>query len=291
MGTIKVSNVSKKYGNTIALDNISLTLEENKIYGLLGRNGAGKTTLLNIINNRIFADDGVISIDDNNFSEDKKSLRKIYFMTEQNLYPQAMKIKELFKWTKEFYPNFDMEYALELSKKFELNLNKKIKELSTGYSSICKIINTMASGAEILMFDEPVLGLDANHRELFYKELMESYIENPKSIILSTHIIEEVAHLLERIVIIKDGKIIKDESVEELLTKCYCISGLNKNIDAYVKDKNCISLDEMASFKSAVIIGGNGHKEKGEQKKLDLEVSNVELQKLFIHLTNEGGVK
>ena len=68
-----------------------------------------------------------------------------------------------------------MSYALELSKKFELNINKKIKELSTGYSSICKLINTMASGAEILIFDEPVLGLDANHREMFYKELMESY--------------------------------------------------------------------------------------------------------------------
>lgn len=291
MGTIKVSNVSKKYGDTFALDHISLTIEKNKIYGLLGRNGAGKTTLLNIINNRIFADDGVISIDDKNFSENKKSLGRIYFMTEQNLYPQAMKIKEIFKWTKEFYPNFDMEYALELSKKFELNINKKIKELSTGYSSICKIINTMASGAEILMFDEPVLGLDANHRELFYKELMESYIEKPKTIILSTHIIEEVAHLLEKIVIIKNGKIIKDESVEELLTKCYCVSGLNKNIDTYIKDKYCISLDEMASFKSAVIIGENGHKENQEQKKLDLEVTKVELQKLFIHLTNEGGVK
>ena len=108
MGTIKISNVSKKYGDTFALDNISLTIEENKIYGLLGRNGAGKTTLLNVINNRIFADEGVISIDDKNLSKDKNALGKIYFMTEQDLYPQAMKIKELFNWTSEFYPNFDM---------------------------------------------------------------------------------------------------------------------------------------------------------------------------------------
>ena len=291
MGTIKVSNISKKYGDIIALDNISLTIEENKIYGLLGRNGAGKTTLLNVINNRIFLEGGTISIDHKSLSEDKNVISKIYFMTEQNLYPQSMKIKELLDWTKEFYPNFDREYALELCKKFELNINKKIKELSTGYASICKLINTMASGAEILIFDEPVLGLDANHRELFYKELMESYIKKPKTIILSTHIIEEVAQLLERVVIIKDGKLIKDESVEELLTGCYCVSGLNKNIDAYIQDKNCISVDEMAAFKSAVIIGQNGAKEKEEQKKLDLEVSKVELQKLFIHLTSEGGRK
>lgn len=235
--------------------------------------------------------EGTISIDNKNLSEDKSGLGKIYFMTEQSLYPQGMKVKEIFKWTGEFYPNFDMSYALELSKKFELNINKKIKELSTGYSSICKLINTMASGAEILMFDEPVLGLDANHRELFYSELMESYIEKPKTIILSTHIIEEVAQLLEKIVILKDGKIINDESVEELLAKCYCVSGLNINIDEYIKDKNCISVDEMASFKSAVIMGKNGDEEKVEQKKLELEVSKVELQKLFIHLTNERGIK
>lgn len=291
MGTIKISNVSKKYGDTFALDNISLTIEENKIYGLLGRNGAGKTTLLNVINNRIFIDGGVISIDDKDLSQDKKGLGNIYFMTEQNLYPQSMKIKELFNWTSEFYPSFDMEYALELSKKFGLNINKRIKELSTGYSSICKIINTMASNADILMFDEPVLGLDANHREMFYSELMESYIEKPKTIILSTHIIEEVAKILEKIVILKDGKIINDENVEELLTKCYCVSGLNKNIDDYIKDKNCISVDVMSSFKSAVIMGENGDMEKEEMKKLDLEISKVELQKLFIHLTSEGGIK
>lgn len=291
MGVIKISNVCKKYGDTFAIDNISLTIEENKIYGLLGRNGAGKTTLLNAINNRIFLDEGDIYIDNKNLSEDKNGLGKIYFMTEQNLYPQSMKIKELFNWTSEFYTNFDMSYALELSKKFELNINKKIKELSTGYSSICKLINTMASGAEILMFDEPVLGLDANHRELFYSELMENYIEKPKTIILSTHIIEEVAQLLERVIIIKDGKLIKDENVEELLIGCYCVSGLNKNIDSYIGDKNCISVDEMASFKSAVILGVNGEEEEIQQEKLDLEVSKVELQKLFIHLTSEGRVR
>ncbi|MBW9153672.1 ABC transporter ATP-binding protein [Clostridium estertheticum] len=291
MGTIKLLNVSKRYGDTFALDNISLTIEENKIYGLLGRNGAGKTTLLNIINNRIFSDKGVISIDGKTLSNDKNALGNIYFMTEQNLYPQAMKVKELFKWSKEFYPKFNMVYALELSKKFELNINKRVKELSTGYASICKIINTMASGAEILMFDEPVLGLEANHRELFYKELMEGYIEKPKTIILSTHIIEEVSQLIERVIVLKDGKIINDENVEELLTKCYNVSGLNKNIDEYIRGKNCLSVDEMASFKSAVIMGNNVGIEKEKMKKLGLEVSKVELQKLFIDLTNNRGIK
>jgi ABC-2 type transport system ATP-binding protein len=89
MAVIKVTNAIKKYGDTFALDNITLNLEENKIYGLLGRNGAGKTTLLNVINNRIFLNDGTISIDNKSLSEDKSGLGKIYFMTEQSLYPQG----------------------------------------------------------------------------------------------------------------------------------------------------------------------------------------------------------
>lgn len=289
MSVITVSNLTKNYGDVCALDNISLTLEENKIYGLLGRNGAGKTTLLNIINNRIFKTSGKVTIDSQEVNDNCEAISKIYFMAEKNLYPDSLKVKDIFKWTKEFYPNFDMDYALELSKRFKLNINKKFKELSTGYCSICKIINTMASGAEVLIFDEPVLGLDANHRDMFYKELMENYIKHPKTIIISTHIIEEVAELLEHVIIIKNQKVMMNESVEELLNRCYCISGLGTNVEAYIKGKECIHIEEMAAFKSAILIGKIGDEEKKSLSELELEISKVELQKLFIYLTSERG--
>ena len=238
MSTIKISNITKNFGDVCALNDISLTLEGNKIYGLLGRNGEGKTTLLNLMTNRIFPTSGTITIDGENVIENDNALEKIYLMVEKDLYPENMKIKDIFKWTAEFYKNFDMDYALELSKKFGININKKFKELSTGYTSICKIIITLASNAEILLFDEPILGLDAGHRDLFYKELMANYIEKPKTIILSTHIIEEVADILENVIIMKDNKIIKNIEVEELLKDSYTISGLDKNVDDYIKGKN-----------------------------------------------------
>lgn len=291
MAFIKISNLTKEYGKYRVLDNVSLTIEENKIYGLLGRNGAGKTTLLNLITNRIFQTEGTITIDDENVVENGGALEKMYFMTELDLYPESMKVKELFKWTKEFYSNFDMDYAIRLSKKFGININKKYKELSTGYSSICKIIITLASGAEILIFDEPVLGLDANHRDMFYKELVANYIDEPKTIILSTHIIEEVSEILEKVIIIKDGKLLGDKEVESLLGGAYLVSGSSENVAKYIANKKCINIETIAGFKEATIIGELSEEDNNQIKELRLEISKVELQKLFIHLTGEEEVK
>ena len=291
MACIKISNLTKEYGKYKVLDNVSLTIEENKIYGLLGRNGAGKTTLLNLITNRIFQTEGTITIDDENVVENGGALEKMYFMTELDLYPESMKVKELFKWTKEFYSKFDMDYAMKLSKKFGINTNKKFKELSTGYSSICKIIITLASGAEILIFDEPVLGLDANHRDMFYKELVANYIYEPKTIILSTHIIEEVSEILEKVIIIKDGKLLGDKEVESLLGGAYLVSGSSENVGKYIENKKCINIEAIAGFKEATIIGELSEEDNNQIKELGLEISKVELQKLFIHLTGEEEVK
>ena len=145
MSNIKISGLVKKYGSNKVLDNIALEFEEGKIYGLLGRNGAGKTTLLNCITNRVFYNSGEIIVDGESTIENDVALSKIYFMTERNLLPTEYKVKDIFKWTKEFYKNFDMDYAKELSKLFELNINMKLRSLSTGYNSICKIIITLAS--------------------------------------------------------------------------------------------------------------------------------------------------
>ena len=155
MSIIEIKKVSKSYNKKQVLNNINITFEENKIYGLLGRNGAGKTTILNLITDRVVVDSGEITIDGENVYENDNALEKIYFMTERTLYPEDFKVKDVFKWTKEFYSNFDRNYALELSKKFSLNINTKMKNLSTGYTSICKIITTLASNAEVLIFDEP----------------------------------------------------------------------------------------------------------------------------------------
>lgn len=287
MAKIEIKGVSKYYGKTCALKDVSVTFEENKIYGLLGRNGAGKTTLLRLITNRIFLDKGEILIDGENITENDNAIGKIAMMSEEKLIPENMKISDYYKWYKEFYPKFDMDYAMDLSKRFGVKVNKTSNEMSTGYTSIYKVIAVLASGAEILVFDEPVLGLDANHRELFYKMVVEGYIKEPKTIILATHIIEEVSELLESVVILKDNKVITNNEVEEMLDKVYTISGLSINVDEFIKDKICLNTEAMATFKAVTIEGELTEDDRKKIKELSLELSKVELQKLFIYLTGE----
>lgn len=286
MSTINVTNVTKDYGKARALDDVSLTIEANKIYGLLGRNGAGKTTLLNLITNKIFPTQGDINIDGEPVLENDKALNNIFYMMEKNLYPETYKVKEIFKWTKEYYPLFDTDYAYVLAKKFELNCNKKIKSLSTGYTSIFKAIVALASNANILIFDEPVLGLDANHRSMFYKELIANYSERPKTIIISTHLIEEVEAVLEEVIIIKEGKLIAKKTVEELLASAYIISGEATKVDEYLKDKKAIDEESIGKFKAATVLEDINDRNELQAKELGLEFSKPELQKLFISLTN-----
>lgn len=280
--SIEVRNVIKNYGSTCALDKVNLSFEDNKIYGLLGRNGAGKTTLLNIITNHIFADSGEILIDGVSSVENDKALQKIYMMSEKNYYPEKMKIKEIYNWSKAFYPDFDMEYALNISDQFELNINKNVKALSTGFNSIFKVIIALSVNVPYILLDEPVLGLDANNRELFYSLLIDKYSKNACTIVISTHLIEEVSNVIENVIIIKKGKIIKNETREELLTKGYTISGAADKIDRYVVGRNVIGTDILGGFKSAYIIG---EPEKAQMLQ-GLEITKMDLQKLFVQLTN-----
>lgn len=281
MRGLEIKNITKKFGSTTALEHVNLAFEENKIYGLLGRNGAGKTTLLNIINNRMYPNEGSVLLNGENIKENDKLLHNFYFVGEQMLYPDSLKVKDIFKWTKTFYPEFDMNYANKLSKMFELPLNKKTTGLSTGYKSIFKNVIALSVNTPYVFLDEPVLGLDANHRELFYRLLIEKYSENPFTIVISTHLIEEVTNVIENVIIIKNGQIIKNESRDELLKKGYTVTGARNAVDRYISDKEVIGTDNLGGLKTAYI--------SGQPEKVipdNLEISQMDLQKLFIQLTN-----
>lgn len=281
MNCIEVRNLSKRYGEVQALDNVSLRFEENKIYGLLGRNGAGKTTLLNIITGRIFADKGEVQIDGASAFENDEALHKLYLTSEATLYPESMKIRDAFKWTKMFYPDFDMEYAQKLAQLFELNTGKRVKTLSTGYTSIFKLIIALSVNIPYILFDEPVLGLDANNRDLFYKLLIEKFSDHPCTVVISTHLIEEISSVIEDIIIIKNGSIIRNEPRETLLSKGYTVSGTAQKIDAFISGKNVISVDSIGGLKTAYILG-----DADTEIPEGIERSKLDLQKLFIQLTN-----
>lgn len=280
MSKIEINNITKTFGDLTALKNVNVNFEENHIYGLLGRNGAGKTTLLNLITGKMFPTSGEILVDGERAIENDRALSKMYCMTELNLYPEKMRVKEAFHWSAGFYPQFDMEYANTLCSQFELKTNQKIKNLSTGYTSIFKIIIALSCGSEIVIFDEPVLGLDANHREMFYKELIQNYSNHPRTFILSTHLIEEVATIIDRVIIIKNGEVIMDDEVQNVLNLGCTVSGPAGAVDQYIADKKVLGVSTLGGLKSAYLLG------QIHDIPNNLEMGKLDLQKLFIQLTN-----
>lgn len=276
--SITVSQLSKQYGPVTALDGVSLTLEDGKIYGLLGRNGAGKSTLMKLMSDRIRPTAGEILVDGKSVHN---NAGRIYMMSEDNLYVDSMKVRDIFRWTGEFYGGFDQALADRLCEEFELNPKKKATSLSTGYKSICKLITALCVDADYIFMDEPVLGLDAGHRELFYRSLLETYADRPRMFLLSTHLIEEVAGVIEDVIIIDKGKILRTDSVENLLRSGYNITGAAAAVDDYCRGKEVLGCDTVGGIKTAAVLG------RAEDVPAGLIVSPLDLQKLFIRMTEK----
>lgn len=281
---IKCENITKSFGPVQALRGVSLVFEENKIYGLLGRNGAGKSTLLNILTGRLFADSGTVTIDGEPALENDQAQAKLFLMSEKTLHPDSMRVNGAFRWARAFYPGFDEDYALRLAGDFGLAVNAKVSGLSTGFHSIFKLILALSSNVPYVLLDEPILGLDANHRELFYKRLLEKYAAEPFTVVLSTHLIEEVASLIEDVVIIKEGRVLRQESRESLLAQGYTVSGGAAAVDAYLQGRQVLGVDSLGGLRTAYVLGAP---DKAAAAAKDLEFGAIDLQKLFIRLTNQ----
>lgn len=276
--SITVSQLTRRYGSVTAVDGVSLTLEDGKIYGLLGRNGAGKSTLMKLMADRIRPTAGEILVDGKSVHN---NAGRIYMMSEDNLYVDNMKVRDVMRWTGEFYGGFDQKLADRLCDEFELNTKKKATSLSTGYKSICKLITALCVDADYIFLDEPVLGLDAGHRELFYRSLLETYADRPRMFLLSTHLIEEVAGVIEDVIIIDKGQVLRTDSVENLLRSGYNITGGAAAVDDYCRGKEVLGCDTVGGIKTAAVLG------RAEDVPAGLTVSPLDLQKLFIRMTEK----
>ena len=203
---IEVQNLTKHYKEKNALDNVSLTLEGGAIYGLLGRNGAGKTTLMSILTAQNFESSGTVRVFGEHPYENTHVLNRICFVRESQKYPDDAYPRHAFKAASLFFRNWSQELADELIEQFQLPMKQTIKKLSRGQLSAVGVIIGLASRAELTFFDEPYLGLDAVARQIFYDRLLEDYAEHPRTIVLSSHLIDEVSNLIEKVIVIATGR-------------------------------------------------------------------------------------
>ncbi len=283
---VEIMDLNKKFLNTKALDNLSLKIEEGKIYGLLGRNGAGKTTLLKIITAQYVKSSGTVKVFGEESFENEKALSKICFVSDKPKFIPTFTVREIFNIARAFNKNWDREFEKKLIKEFEVDLNKQYKNLSKGMQSIVSIIIGLASRAAITIYDEAYTGLDAVAREKFYHTLLEDYSENPRTIIFSTHLIDEVSKLFENVIIIHKGKVILEEETDLLRTKAFYINGDSDKVSDVIKNKNVIYKEVIGNNINAAVLYTISKEEKVKIENMGLEIKSMPLQKLFIHLTS-----
>ncbi|MGY0692536.1 ABC transporter ATP-binding protein [Virgibacillus sp. FSP13] len=277
---IDVRSVTKKYKDTLALDTISFSLDEPKIYGLLGRNGAGKTTFMEILSGHILATSGEILIDGEKPFDNQRLTESICLIKEGNNFKRDLKVKNVLRMYSLFYPTWDQELADELMDVYKLKRNARVKALSKGMASALGIIVGLACKAPITIFDEPYIGLDAAARRKFYEILLEEYEQEKRTIIFSTHLIDEVSLLFEEVLIIQDGKLVLKEEAEVLRNNTCAVSGSIEEVEAFISNKQVISKKELAGMMTAYVYGSRRQAESA-----GLSVEGVPIQELMIYLT------
>ena len=285
---IEVRNLTKRYRDTLALDAVSFAIEQNTIYGLLGRNGAGKTTIMSILTAQNFATSGEVRVFGEDPYENARVLSRMCFVRESQKYPDDAYPRHAFRMASLFFPHWDEEFAQQLITEFQLPLNKTIKKLSRGQLSAVGVIIGLASRAEITFFDEPYLGLDAVARQIFYDRLLEDYAEHPRTIILSSHLIDEVSNLLERVIVIDQGRIIMDESTDAVRDRAANIVGDAAAVDAFVVGREVIHRESLGRVASVTVLGELSQADRIRLTEAGLDVAPVSLQQLIVRTTQHA---
>ncbi|KMY48406.1 ABC transporter ATP-binding protein [Peribacillus loiseleuriae] len=283
---IEVKQLNKSYEKFNAIHDTSFALQANKIYGLLGRNGAGKTTLMKMITAQIFPTSGDLKVFGEGPYENANVLSQICFIKESQKYPDHYNILDALDVSKSIFPNWDVNFSRSLIKDFNLPLKRRIKKLSRGMLSAVGIVIGLASRAPLTIFDEPYLGLDAVSRGLFYDRLMEDYVEHPRTVILSTHLIDEVSSLLEHILVMDNGKLIIDQDAEELRGKAFTVTGQASKVEAFLIGKETVHREPFGGLLSATVIHSENGSDQKQATASGLEISPVSLQQLVVHLTS-----
>lgn len=290
MQAITTQSLTKNYKDKIALCDFTITIPENKIVGLIGRNGAGKTTFLKICAGRIKQTNGELKILNEKVFDNLNVLSKIVFVDEESQYDSSFKVKQILAMAKCYYQDWDDVLANKLIKHFELNTNKKYKKLSRGMKTQVNIIVGICCRMPLTIMDEPTLGLDAAVRKDFYNILLNDYIKYPRTIIISSHLLNEVEVLLEDIILIEDGKLLINMPIEEFRNYSIALIGNSNFLVKFTKNKEILDESKLGNSSKYIIKNNLSVEEKSKLKSNNIDIQSVSSQDQFIYLTSKGAL-
>ena len=280
--TISATALGRRYRDQIALNDVSLTVEPGTVTGLLGRNGAGKTTLMRIVTGQEFPTTGAIRVFGQVPAENEAVLRRIVFVREEQSYPD-FRVRHAIRVASLFYPNWSEELAQQLLADFDLPPQRRIKKLSRGMRSAVGIVIGLAARAELTLFDEPYAGLDAVARQLFYDRLLAELAEHPRTVVLSTHLIDEVADLLEHVVMLDRGRVVLDRPADDVRGTAMTVSGPATAVGEFVAGRAIWHRQRLGSRASVTVPGPLDFAAQARARALHLSVEHLSLQQLLLH--------
>lgn len=273
---IALKQVTKQYRQTTVLKNITLSINEPGIYCLLGRNGAGKTTLLKSIAGYQNITNGTIHVDGKTITTATLDTGVSYIESFARHF--NLPVGKLLQIASKVNPNYDYAFALEMMERFELEGKKKFHHLSLGMKTMVSTIICLASHKNVILLDEPVLGFDAIMRVEFYNMLTESFEKHPRIIIVSTHIIEEIAKTIQKLIILDKGSVRFFDTLQSVETKAFGISGLQKDVKAATQNLNIIGQDTAHGLVTSYIF------DNPPEQTASLQIHPLSLQDFFIQM-------
>ncbi|MDQ7905597.1 ABC transporter ATP-binding protein [Phytohabitans sp. ZYX-F-186] len=285
--SVEVKDLTIRYGETVAVDGLTLKLAGGKIYGLLGRNGSGKTSVLSAVSAFRKATSGAVLVGGAEPFENAALTRQICFVRDRVDAQDGDCARGVFRMARMLRPNWDEEYAQALIERFHVPLKKRIGALSRGAKSALSVTLGLAARAPVTIFDESYLGMDAPSRYAFYDELLNDYIAHPRTIIISTHLIEEVGSLFEEVVIIDKGRLVAHDDTEALRARGVAVTGPADAVAEFTAGRTVLGDQRLGGTRSTTIYGQLTAEERGRARGAGLDLGPVGLQDLFVHLTAE----
>jgi ABC-2 type transport system ATP-binding protein len=284
---IEVKQLKLNYGRFTAIHDMSFKLAGGKIYGLLGRNGSGKTTLLSILASFRKQTTGEVAIGGEAPFENEAIMEQVCFIQESGHIMEGAKVVDVLRLAARSWPNWDEAYAQRLINVYELPLNKQVMELSRGMKSSLGVTLGLASRAPVTIFDEAYLGMDAPSRYSFYDELLKDYMDNPRTFIVSTHLIEEVDSLFEEVLIIDQGRLLLHEETDALRLRATAVTGPADAVDRFVEGLNVLEEKALGKAKTVIVYDELSSQRRKQSQLEGLELEPVALQDLFVQLTKK----
>ncbi|MGR7024772.1 ABC transporter ATP-binding protein [Geodermatophilus sp. URMC 62] len=248
-----LTDVTVHFREHTALDGVTASIERDGITGLLGRNGAGKTTLLQLLTGHRVPTRGQVRVFGAAPYENDDVLRRVCFVKEGQRYPDHFRVRDALAAAATLFPGWDEDLARSLVADFDLPPRRPVKKLSRGMVSAVGITIGLASRAPVTLFDEPYLGLDAVARQLFYDRLLADYAENPRTVVLSTHLIEEISGLLEHVLLLDAGRVLLDDDADGLRATALTVTGPADPVAALAQEHELLSTDTLGGSSRAIV--------------------------------------